>query len=386
MKETKVPALYIVEDRINTPEEINTLGRLLSKIITDKYISTDSKGLMDILAQNNWYAKGEMTGEKRAGNPSVILSGFDWDYEGNNPMKQRKYISGEPGKFVFADYRDKAQLRCEKGVMCNSGFEIHSAFGCLHSCTYCHVGNALTIMLDTEKFIEKLDILMKNNEWQRLYKYDNQSDIFTLEPEYGATKKLVQHFAQTDKTLMLYTKSDNVDSILDLEHRGRTVVCWTMSCGEVADKYELGAPGLDARVEAARKCWTAGYGTRVRFSPIIPIENWKEKNAEMIEKVFTTFMPEVVSLNMLCHMNSSQANLMFPNMGIAPRKTATEYELFRHDDRTEVYKFFVDEIRKYNNKVKIAPCLETEKIWKDIGALVNGNPNDFYCCCGAKCA
>ena len=386
MKATHAPAVYIACDRINTEEEKARVERMLQKISCDRRLTLKSEHITKAMAAEGWYEKGERTGEKRRQNPNIIFTTFDWQDEANDPLKGKAYQAFTPGKFAFADFRDKQQLRAEKGAVCNSGYEIHTAFGCLHSCSYCHVGNALTIMVDIEKFTEKLSSLMQNNPWQKLYKYDNQTDVLTLEPEYGATKKLVELFAATDKTLMLYTKSDNVDHILDLDHKGKTVVCWTMSCSEVAEKYELGAPSLEQRVEAARKCQEAGYGVRIRFSPIIPIENWKEKNAEMIRQIFTKISPSVVSMETLCHMSGRQANALFSNLAIKPSGDAKEYELFKHADRSEIYRFFIEEIRKHNKKVRIALCLETEKMWQELKGLVNGNPNNFYCCCGAKCA
>ena len=386
MKAIHVPEIYVAYDRINTEEEKARLERFLEKISCNKKHTLKSEQLYEALKKERWYDKGERTGEKRQNNPNIIFTTFDWQDETNNPLKGQSYNAFTPGRFAFADFRDKKQLREERGAVCNSGYEIHTAFGCLHSCTYCHIGNALTIMLDIEKFTDKISVLMQNNPWQKLYKYDNQTDILTLEPEYGATKKLVEFFATTDKTLMLYTKSDNVNHILDLDHKGKTIVCWTMSCSEVAEKYELGAPSLEQRVEAARKCQEAGYGVRIRFSPIIPIENWKEKNAEMIEQIFTKIKPTVVSMETLCHMSGKQANALFSNLAIKTKDKITEYELFEHKDRSEIYRFFIEEIRRHDKKVKIALCLETEKMWQELKGIVNGNPDNFYCCCGAKCA
>ncbi len=385
MKRIKASGVYIAYDKIKTPWENWRLERILEKIDHEREFVMKEEDITKAIIEEGWYEKTKRTGQKRTA-LNVIFTTFNWEDELNNPCGDKVYKPFIPGRFTFADYRDKLQLRKDKGVVCNSGYEIHTTFGCPHSCTYCHIGNALTIMLDIEKFTEKLSTLMKNNPWQKLYKYDNQGDVLTLEPEYRATKNLVEHFANTDKYLMLYSKSDNVDHLLDLDHRGHTIACWTISCDEAAKKYELGAPITDERIEAARKCWVNGYDVRFRFSPIIPIAGWKEKNAEMIEKAFTNVIPEVVCLETLCHLNKQQYSELFTGLAYEPQDPITEYELYSHENRKEIYEFFISEIRKHNKKTKIALCLETERMWKDLGASLNGNPNNFFCCCGAKCA
>lgn len=185
---------------------------------------------------------------------------------------------------------------------------------------------------------------------------------------------------------MLYSKSNNVDHILNLEHKGHTIACWTISCNDVAQNFEHGAPSLEERITAAKKCRDAGYRIRFRFSPIIPVKNWEQKNREMIQYVFSEIQPEVVCLETLCHMNPEQFNEIFTDLAYKPQKNTKRYELFSHKKRAGMYWFFINEIRKYDKNVKLALCLETPKMWEEVGQLLNnGTPNNFYCCCGAQC-
>ncbi|MFH1064512.1 MAG: hypothetical protein V1729_05505 [Candidatus Woesearchaeota archaeon] len=384
MREVRAAAVYIAADRLRTIEEINRARTLAEHITCDEVHYSNSREISWIMQHENRTVR---TGEKRDSRPTFILSAFDWTHPLNDPDRPRVYVDNLPGIFTFADYRDRQQLLENKGVACNSAWEIHSAFGCMHSCSYCHIGNYFTIMVDVEKTIEKLGGLIENNPQQKLYKWDNQSDIMTLEPEYCATKKMVEFFAKTDKTLMLYTKSDNVDHLLDLDHKGNTVVCWTISSDEVARKHEQGAPSLDARLDAARKCKEAGYRIRYRFSPLIPIEGWEEGNNEMIRKAMRPEnRPEVISIETLCHMKAEQASRMFRKLAIAPQAEVTEYELFSHEDRARIYRLLLSELKREAPDVVKALCLETPKMWADLSDLLDGTVDDFYCCCGEDCA
>jgi len=328
------------------------------------------------------------TGLKKTSSMNVILTGFDWQDAMNDPDQKMIYEPRSSARYCFADFRDKVKILRENNVNCNSGIELHSMFGCLHSCSYCHIDNYLTVMLDVEKFAKSIKRLLKRHRSQKLWKYDNQGDILTLEPEYGATEMLVRLFSKTDQSLMLYTKSDNVGVLEGLKHKGRTIVCWTISCDEVAERYEIGAPSLDSRLEAARKCRDWGYRVRFRFSPIIPVHDWKEKNLEMIEKVYSVMRPgeiDVISLETLCHMNASQCAALFADLEFRPQEAAPEYELFAHGARRSMYSAFIDEIRKHDKDVKLALCLETDKMWDGLKGRLGQEPKNFYCCCGAKC-
>ncbi|MBU2590055.1 MAG: hypothetical protein KKB39_04820 [Nanoarchaeota archaeon] len=386
MKLINVPAIYIASDKIKTKDEKERLKRLLTKINSDNIIEMPSNLIYHKLLQEGLFKRENRTGLIKHENPIIIFSGFNWQEEINNPRKGKVFIPYREGQFNFADFRDKNQLLSEKGVYCNSGFEIHTAFGCFNSCKYCHVGKTYTIMLDIEKFIDNLEILMKNNPQQNLYKYDNQCDIPDLEPEYGAINKIIEFFSKTDKYLMLYTKSNNLDYLPSFDqHKGNTLVCWTISCDDVAKNYEINASSLDERVEAAKKCQDKGYKIRFRFSPIIPIKDWKKKNREMIKKIFDKTMPEVICLEMLCHMNKEQCNSLFPDLELPLNENITEYGLFSDEEKIEVYGFFIDEIRKYDKNVKLALCLETEKVWNELKGKLGVNPTNFFCCCGENC-
>ncbi len=386
MKNLLVPAIYIATDKIKTKAENSRLERFLRKIDSKNIIEVPSERIYQDLREKGFYEREQKTGEVKEKNPIIIFSGFDWQDPINNPLKDRKFGSYEQGKFTFADYRDKKQLLKEKGVYCNSGFEIHTAFGCFNSCTYCHIGNTYTIMLDIEDFIDNVEILMKNNPQQKLFKYDNQCDVPDLEPEYGAINKMVEFFSNTDRHLMLYTKSNNLDYLPGPEvHKGKTIVCWTLSCEDVIDNHEIGASSLEQRLEAVRKCKEKEYRIRYRFSPIIPVRGWREKNSEMISKALAVTQPEVICLESLCHMSKQQYRELFRNVEISPKLKVSEYELFSARKRKEIYEFFIKEISKHDAYVKIALCLETAKVWKGLRKWLEDKPENFFCCCGQNC-
>ena len=195
---------------------------------------------------------------------------------------------------------------------------------------------------------------------------------------------------------MLYTKSDNVDHLLNLAHNGHTIINWTLSCDTVAREIEKRTPTMEARIQAAEKCQKSGYTVRFRFSPIIPIKNWQAENRDMIEKLFAKVKPDLITMDVLGWMSAKQIENaidislfddeyreLVENMaqeGIVNRGK----QILPHEARLKIYRFFMEEIRRVSEKTPIAICMETEEMWKDLSDELGMREDNYACCCGPK--
>ena len=158
---------------------------------------------------------------------------------------------GRDGGVTPAGFRNAAKL-AEVGGVCRSALEIHCASGCFHRCAYCHCHPDFHIACDLETMLELLPGYFAEHADQLLWKFDNGTDTLVLEPEYGASELMVPFFAAADRFLMLYTKSDNVDHLLDLPHNGQTIINWSLAGRTQSAELELGAPDSFARIKAMR--------------------------------------------------------------------------------------------------------------------------------------
>lgn len=104
-----------------------------------------------------------------------------------------------------------------------------------------------------------------------------QFDTLCFEPEYGLSALLAEYYASTrDQHYLIHTKSANVDSLLDLDHRGHTIALWSLTSETASRLVEPGSATMEERVEAARTCQEAGYPIRYKFKPIVPVRGWLE--------------------------------------------------------------------------------------------------------------
>jgi len=393
------PKVFIHKSVIDNRFAKDRLDKMMSFINTDSIAIVDDNSLAEAIKYNGWLESGgRRTGElKRQNDPFIVFNAFRFLSDEKFFNIHQKYptlayynFSGN-GHITF---RNKAHY--PNGV-CKSAYEIHSAWGCYHACDYCHVKDFINIMLNLEEFVEHLDQLVKKESWQKLYKYDNQTDTICFEPEYGASDLLVRYFSQqSDKYLMLYTKSNNVDHLLDLPHNGQTIINWTLSCNTTANEIEKKAPSMDERIESARKCQEAGYTVRFRFSPIIPVKNWQDENRQMIERLFAKVKPDLITMDVLGWMNARQ---IINSMDISlfddeykavieklAEENAVNYvkQIIPHEYRLKIYRFFINELKRISANTPFSICMETPDMWNELRDDIGMNENDYVCCCGPE--
>lgn len=348
---------------------------------------------------------GHRTGAARSvPTPDVVLNAFTWEPEVLARRSQahpelRAWGLNGAGAITF---RDPVPSRRIHGCVCQPAHEIHAAYGCLHACDYCHVGTVLNIMTNLEAMAERLVPFMAEHPGLKLYKFDNQTDTICFEPEYGASQVMVEFFArQPGRYLMLYTKSDNVDHLLELEHGGQTIVCWTLSCDTVSRLVEKNAPTTAQRIAAAEKCQRAGYAVRARFSPIVPVRGWREENAAMIGEYLARVRPDVLTMDTFKWLEPRRVGSIVDLELWDPeyRFYVEEYaamppesrpapvfpngkQLFPHDARARIYRFFLQEIRRHNPRVPVSLCGETPEMWEELQEELGMDPDDYVCACG----
>jgi hypothetical protein len=407
MYEVHPPAVYIHERALATPQRRARVERMLACMHPPEAPEVvDDARLSEVSLSREWPRKGGLrTGQwKLTGDPIVILNAFAWESPEALAERARAFpglrawtlSGGEPWGF-----RERRHY-IDRGTVCQDAWELHSALGCLHRCDYCHVGGFLNIMVNLEELVERLPELLDANPWLQLIKYDNQTDTIPFEPEYGASELLVDFFARSpDRYLMLYTKSDNVDHLLPLDHRGHTIVSFTISAATTARRIEHGTPDTLRRVEAAAKVAGAGYTPRVRFSPIVPVRDWRDEMSALARELLARVTPDLITMDLLGWVNPAaledilDVSLLEPRFleGIrslyadgppGPAYWPSCKQIIPHELRSEVYRFVIPEVRRHSTAVRLAICNETPEMWDELAPLLGMTAETHVCGCGPR--
>jgi spore photoproduct lyase len=342
---------------------------------------------------------------KPQGDPVIVFNTFVWDeskrqapdqkfkYKIANRLARTMAGVGEGFAYSCREVMD-VDHRPQRSYVCQGGWGLHSLNGCVHRCAYCDQAFIVTLMLDLEDWAEHVHRTLAARPHQKLYRYDMYSDSICFEPEYGASQILADVFAQSeDQYLLFYTKSNNVDHLLELGNRERCVFYMTLSTDHAAREFEPGAPSLDQRIQALRRCQEAGYTVRAGFSPIIPIREWREDATAAIEKLFAKVTPDTVRLWTLS-MTSVPAfdgAMGFARMDVRlaeaairadPAKVGAWNAPFPAEARAEIYAHYTDEIARVSPETPVSLCSESPEAWQLLKDRLKMRPDRLFCCCG----
>lgn len=303
--------------------------------------------------------------------------------------------------FGWACRRDGGTMLGDEGIVCQSAVQFESICGCLHRCSYCNLTRLILIPVNPESVVAHLDELLAANPDQTLFKHGASTDILCFQPEYGISKMLVEYFAdQPDRYLMLFTKSDNVEFLLDLPHQGKTIMCWSLSAATAAREVERLSASTSGRIRAARKCQDAGYRVRFRFSPIIPVEGWERENDAMVNELFEAGLrPDLITLRTMGWIDYEETLRAIDPSILAPAARAAMQQAAQDESipqarcrplpegaRIGIYVRVAQAIREASPETRISLCWETPEVWSAMREWAGMTPEDFVCNCGPRCA
>lgn len=408
----KPEKVYVTEDVYDDPRAVACAERIMTAVAgaQAERVSYDELNRIAPERWRNTRRWGEIAAPR---DPDIVLSTAKFLPEDAGEAFRKRYPNlwiRDLWGFNTAHLRHDGDLDVQRETsrICHTAWELHSVIGCPFRCAYCHFGGLMRIFVNMEEYVAHLDEICARAPAQRLYKWDNQTDVSCFEPEWGAAKLLVEYFAHKEGMyLQVYTgKSDNIDDLLPLDPRGKTIIQWSISARTQSTVIEKETAPWDRRVEAARQCQEAGYIVRFRFFPVIPVRNWEQENAELIERIFSRTKPDVISLCSFGWMDLDEAraclsfDLLDPTYVAAMEADAVFLRSrgftvgsgrpIPHDARAHMLKVLIDEIRKHHATIPISLCLETPEMWelfrRELGMRADvDRRSGYYCNCGGMC-
>jgi DNA repair photolyase len=122
------------------------------------------------------------------------------------------------------------------------------------------------------------------------------ADSLAFDSLTGLSRDLVEYFATRDNLLLeLKTKSDEVDGLLRVDPRGRTLVSWTLSPRRVYETSEHRTASPSERIDAARRVCAVGYKIGFHLDPTIAYPDAERDYGELVDNLFDVIDPARVS-------------------------------------------------------------------------------------------
>ena len=289
--------------------------------------------------------------------------------------KRKLYVARHKGEFL---------KKCpgSEGQVCCNYFVINFASNCPMDCSYCYLqeyladNSALKVFTNVGDLIDEADrTLTKHRGVFFRIGTGEITDSLALEPYTGMVRELIPYFAEQPNVLLeLKTKSDCVDSLLDLDSKGRIVIAWSMNPQSVIDRDEHDTATLNERLRASRRCQEAGYRLGFHFDPMIEYPGWEADYQTMIEQTFATIdwrRLAWLSLGVLRNTPGLKRTMRerFPLSRIltGEQVPCPDGKLrYFQPLRVEMYRKMVHWIRRSAPTVKIYLCMESRDVWQQV--------------------
>ena len=254
---------------------------------------------------------------------------------------------------------------------------------CPFSCTYCFLQNYLNeetpqVVSDTRALIEEVKEAIREQPWRlfRIGTWELGDSLAFPESDRQAVE-LIEAFSEIPEAMLeLKTKSSRVEHLLCLEHKGKTVVSWSLNPEDVVKKEELYTATLSERLDAMQKVQNAGYLIGLHFDPMIHYPDWQKGYKQLIRQIFSFLRPEQIawiSVGSL-RFNPEMKRLIERNH---PQTRITLSEMVSADDnktryvkplRLQMYKLLYDELKRHlrGEPVMVYLCMERWDVWERV--------------------
>ena len=305
--------------------------------------------------------------------------------------KRILYLGRNRGRFLKPCPATRVYNCCDYQVL-NIGA------GCPMDCTYCilqaYLNNPwLTFYVNIDDLWRELDQALDGSPHQPPHHPPNRpphqpprpfhrigtgefTDSMALDRLTGLSALLIEKMAgRTNAVLELKSKAVVLNHLADLDHRGRTIMAWSLNSPPVMQTLELHSAPLETRLAAAAQCARWGYPLAFHFDPIIYHPDWEEGYRQTIRRLFAAVPKERIawiSLGAFRFLPELRSIILrrFPAATFIHEEFVpgldNKFRYFR-TLRAEMYRLLADELRRHAAPhTCIYFCMESDTLWREI--------------------
>ncbi len=295
------------------------------------------------------------------------------DNHNNIPMFRNKSNSefGKMKKNLIIAIRKTHKYVSNKKI---SNFLVpYTSSGCAASCLYCYLVcnynkcSYLRIFVNREQMLTKLVNTSLKSDKLLTFEIGSNSDLILENTLTGNLEWTIENFALNGKGFITFpTKFSMVDSLLGLNHKGKTIIRMSVNPYDIIKSVEFGTSNLKDRVNAINKLCDSGYIVGILIAPVIMINEWERMYIELLdylecwlsEKVKNSMSIEVIFMtysyvNRVININAfpKAIDLFNSNLMVGKGRGKYGYKLSIKESAGE---FLRKEITKRFKKAKIA--------------------------------
>jgi spore photoproduct lyase len=255
---------------------------------------------------------------------------------------------------------------------------IQFAQGCSLDCTYCILDHyfdqhAPVLFTNQDKLLRELKEHLATQKNLVRLGTGEFTDSLCFDEFFQVHRDIIRVIeGAPNAVLEIKTKTTNIEPLLNLEHRDRVIISWSLNSDAIAAQEEKGAPDIESRLKAAQSAEAGGYKLAFHFDPIIHHEDWERGYGETIERLFSTVTETSI-------VYISMGTLRFvPAMREIMKQHGAQYlegDFIRGYDgkmryfrplRTNLYRRILSRLGRYVSVDRVYLCMENSDVWKDV--------------------
>jgi len=266
---------------------------------------------------------------------------------------------------------------------------LNTGTNCPIDCVYCILQAYLntpwlTFYVNTNQLFQELtDALAARPDQFFRIGTGEFTDSLAIDRLTELSGRLVPFISGCDNAVLeLKTKSAVIDNLQYLDHKGKTVIAWSLNSPSIMKEQEIRSATLEERLDAARQCAEWGYKLAFHFDPLIDFPGWREGYTATIQKLFDSVPAHSIawiSLGALRFLPSLKEigvkrfpkSRIYFNEFIQGLDGKTRY--FR-PNRVELYKVVYEQLmQRAASTTCIYFCMESDEIWREVMGFVPGD-------------
>ncbi len=311
------------------------------------------------------------------------LCGRFKDVEVRDRISPQDYSSFDRGDLILARHQGSFIKPCPgtNGYICCGLQIIHLGLGCNIDCSYC----ILQGYLDTEALVVfgNVEEACRDLETKRLPSFDGPkryctgefTDSLLLEDLTGIGGRLVETFSRAKGAVLeLKTKTTNIDSLLDLDHGGRTIISFSVNAPAVSRSEEPRAAPLEKRLQAATRAVGAGYRVGFHFDPLLRHPGWEDGYSQTVSEIYDAVPKDRIAwismgafrylprLKNILRRRRPETRIMDEEFILAPDGKMR----YLRPVRVDMYRCLLSAIHAHDPAARVYMCMESPRVWREV--------------------
>ncbi|WP_242990730.1 spore photoproduct lyase [Clostridium tetanomorphum] len=197
----------------------------------------------------------------------------------------------------------------------SANYQLPIVSGCMGMCEYCYLNTQMgkkpyiKIHVNIEEILNKAEEYIEERKPDiTIFEGAATSDPVPVESYSSALKKSIEYFGRNEYSKFRFvTKYTDIDSLLNLNHNGRTQVRFSINTENIISKFEHKTPSLKERLDAAKKISNSGYPLGFIIAPVFIYEGWEEEYYNILKFIKSNFKDISLEFEIISHRFTKRA-------------------------------------------------------------------------------